>query len=143
MNLNGVAQEQIPIKSVISSLPKGSEKASESNMKNMGLTDPRYSVIRSDSKVGELYKIGNTLVKINAVSGKVGETHLEDTKNSSDGTSIRSRPAFYKSEIKYINDYKIWIMQAEYDRTDIGSILTLAVNKTNNKVVSVAISYYK
>ncbi|TDQ09224.1 hypothetical protein [Pedobacter metabolipauper] len=141
MNFNGLAQEQIPIKSVISSLPKGSERIFE--LKTINIAVARNPIIHSNSKVGEIYKIGNVLVKINAASGKMSEDHLEETKKSMDYQYRGLNPAFYKSDINFISNYKVWIRQSEFSSADIGEIMTSVVNKTSNKIVVVVMSYEK
>jgi hypothetical protein len=140
MGTSAEAQQRLSNNILDITLPKGSEKISKQELR--AIVGPKSrSPFNRERFIGDHYKIGRTLIQINAVNANTPKNQMDENKKGFDEIYSKDRPNYYKSTVRSINNFRVLVIQCEDKNADIGYFIINLINNTNTSAASIGIEY--
>lgn len=121
---------------------KGTKRIDVAKSKNSRIGKSKNSVIgRTEPNVGEVYELNGMFLLINAASGELKKNHLEEMDNGFKEMNSWTPGKPYNSKIEIFDQYRVLVIDFEFDDDKTGRYSFFAVSKNNNKILNGVLEY--
>ena len=135
--------QQTPLSDIVNiTLPKGAEKLTKEKLRATTISDAINSGIDTKKGKGDFYKTNSILMQLNGGYVPVKIDYLEQLQGGLEAMYSLSGdlPPDYKSEIKAINNYRVFVVQ--YDSESSHVYRFFAVNNTHTNALNGIMEFY-
>ena len=139
---NCLKAQQLPLRSVIElKLNSNYKKITKEYAKSAKLLKLKGSIIKAD--YGETFEIQGMFVQLNGAIGEFKNDRLDEFKETLYEMDHLIKPEIYSSKIVPYNNYKVLIINSEYESDEVGKYLIYCLSNDLTKVLSGRLEYQK